>query len=170
MSYRLFQTERSYVGGPGKCNSIVILCIGTKIVTLLIFLGYQILAVYMHDWHGNIQIIQYNYFVLGPAIHRYPLHIGKYVTSHVLPDDFSFGDGMQFATIDRPDINNCAYHQKGGWWYNYCTLTLPTGHYYQYGPYTPSAGFYDGIYYKDWHGFGYSLKHIKLELYHIQTI
>ncbi|XP_060583551.1 angiopoietin-related protein 2-like [Ruditapes philippinarum] len=141
--------------------------LGLSRIKMLTDTGYQILTLTLKDWTRDIRTIRYNYFALGPASLRYPLHIGKYVTSHVLPDDFAFSNGMPFATIDRPDANKCAYHQKGGWWYNYCSQTLPTGHYYHYGPYIPAGFFYDGIYYKDWKGFAYSLKYISLELYHI---
>lgn len=118
----------------------------------------------LQNWGNEIKTIQYNYFSLGSWTKRFPLRIGGYVSSHVLPDDFSHNNGMPFSTIDRPDRHSCALHQGGGWWYNYCTFTLPTGHYYTGGAYNPIGQYYDGIYYKDWLGYGYSLKYIKMEL------
>ena len=110
-------------------------------------------------------VIQYAHFAIGPEVDGYRLSIGGYRSSHVLPDDLSHNNQMRFATYDRPDVHNCATNQRGGWWYNYCTLVLPTGKYYPGGHYVPLPGkFYDGIYYKDWLGFGYSLKYIKMEL------
>ncbi|XP_045169269.2 fibrinogen-like protein 1 [Mercenaria mercenaria] len=129
--------------------------------------GYHRLVVTLQDWKNIIKTIQYNYFVLGPANQRYPLHIGEYISSHILPDDFWHSNGMPFATIDVPDTRNCAVNMRAGWWYNYCTYALPTGRYYFGGPYTPSGSFYDGIFYSDWHGMGYSLKYIRMDLYHI---
>jgi len=126
--------------------------------------GNRVLTVTLQDWNNVIKVIRYNYFALGPASDRFRLNIGGYVTSHVLPDDFSHNNNMQFGTIDLPDIHGCATHMRGGWWYNYCTFALPTGHYYQGGPYHPTGGFYDGIFYNDWHGFGYSLKYIRMDL------
>ena len=80
-------------------------------------------------------------------------------------DDMAFGNGMRFATFDYYDPNQCAVNQKAGWWYNYCSYALPNGVYYHGGPYTPSGSFYDGIYWKDWLGYGYSLKFITMTLY-----
>ena len=51
-----------------------------------------------------------------------------------------------------------------GWWYNYCAYALLNGLYYQAGPYTPSGGYYDGIYWKDWLGYGYSLRFTRMML------
>ena len=51
-----------------------------------------------------------------------------------------------------------------GWWYNFCTLTLPTGRYYPGCHYSPVGKYYDGIFYRDWHGFAYSLLYYKMEL------
>lgn len=123
------------------------------------------LRVTLQDWNHVIKVLQYKHFHVGPWSQQFPLSIGGYVSGHVLPDDFSHNNGMLFATYDKPDRHQCAINQKAGWWYNYCTYTLPTGFYYHTGgPYTPSGPFYDGIYYSDWLGFGYSLKYIRLEL------
>lgn len=126
--------------------------------------GYHVLTITLQDWAYRTKVLRYNYFFLGSPSQRYQLHIGGYVSSSILADDFGHNNGMPFATIDRPDAHNCAIHQKAGWWYNYCTYTLPTGFRYNGGHYTPSGGFYDGIYYKDWLGYGYSLMYIKMEL------
>jgi len=130
----------------------------------LIFTGNRVLTITLQDWSHAIKTLRYNSFSLGSYSDRFRLSISGYVSSNVLPDDLSFNNNMIFATYDQPDHNNCAGNQKAGWWYNYCTYTLPTGHYYQNGPYTPTSSFYDGIYYNDWHGYGYSMKFIKFEL------
>lgn len=67
-----------------------------------------------------------------------------------------------FQTYDYPDQNQCAVHMRAGWWYNYCAYALLNGHYYSGGPYIPTGGFYDGIFWKDWRGFGYSLKFVSM--------
>ncbi|KAL4227088.1 angiogenesis [Mactra antiquata] len=134
---------------------------GLRTIRALTDSGHRVLTVTMQDWRNEIKIIQYRFFELD---NTYRLRIGSYVSGHVLPDDFFHNNDQLFATYDRPDINNCAGEQRAGWWFNYCTLVLPTGQYYVGGPYTPAGRFYDGIYYKDWLGFDYSLKYIKLEL------
>ena len=53
-----------------------------------------------------------------------------------------------------------------GWWYNYCAYALLNGLYYTGGPYTPSGGYYDGIYWRDWLGYGYSLRFTRMSLSH----
>ncbi|KAL4227087.1 angiogenesis [Mactra antiquata] len=135
--------------------------IGLRTIKVLTDAGHRVLTITMQDWRNEIKIIQYRFFALD---FTYRLSIGSYVSGHVLPDDFSHNNGLIFATYDRPDRNNCAREQKAGWWFNYCTLVLPTGQHYVGGPYTPKGRLYDGIYYKDWLGFDYSLKNIKLEL------
>ena len=82
-----------------------------------------------------------------------------------LVDDMSFSNGMYFFTYDRPDQNQCAVHQKAGWWYNYCAYALLNGIYYHGGKYQPSGGYYDGIYWKDWGGYDYSMKFVSMTVY-----
>ena len=115
----------------------------------------------MQDWHGNNRSVRYGHFSVSPAPY---FQLNIYGFQGNVPDDLSHNNGMNFATYDRPDPNQCAAHQGGGWWYNYCTFALPTGRYYHGGPYTPTGGYYDGIYWKDWLGYGYSLKFISMTL------
>ena len=56
-------------------------------------------------------------------------------------------------------------HQKAGWWYNYCAYALLNGIYYHGGKYQPSGGYYDGIYWKDWGGYDYSMKFVSMTVY-----
>ncbi|XP_061187897.1 angiopoietin-related protein 1-like [Saccostrea echinata] len=121
--------------------------------------GNNILTINMQDWYGNNRNVRYNHFRVNAAPY-FQLSIGSFQGQ--VPDDLSFNNGMYFATYDKPDAHSCAVHQKGGWWYNYCTFALPTGVYYHGGPYTPSGGYYDGIYWKDWQGYGYSLKYLAM--------
>jgi hypothetical protein len=129
----------------------------------LAILGNTILTVHAQDWNGNNRNAQYQHFKLMDSTY-YTLSIYGYSPTGGLSDDLSYNNGRRFATWDRPDPNNCAAHQRAGWWYNYCSFALPNGFYYVGGPYTPGAGFYDGIYWKDWWGYGYSLKFISLTL------
>ncbi|XP_061187894.1 angiopoietin-related protein 1-like [Saccostrea echinata] len=121
--------------------------------------GNNILTINMQDWYGKNMNVRYNHFRVNAAPY-FQLSIGSFQGQ--IPDDLSFNNGMYFATYDKPDAHSCAVHQKGGWWYKYCTFALPTGVYYHGGPYTPSGGYYDGIYWKDWQGYGYSLKYLAM--------
>lgn len=123
--------------------------------------GNTILTINMQDWYGNNRNVRYNHFSVSPAPY---FQLNIYGFQGNVPDDLSHNNRAYFATYDRSDSNQCAIHQKGGWWYNYCTYALPTGLYYRGGPYTPTGGYYDGIYWKDWQGYGYSLKFISMTL------
>ncbi|KAH3707780.1 hypothetical protein DPMN_067195 [Dreissena polymorpha] len=118
----------------------------------------------MQDCQNTLKTIVYSHFSLGPKP-DYKLNIYGYASDKVLPDDFSANNGRPFATIDKQDEHACALHMRAGWWYNFCSNTLPTGKYYQpCGPYTPPGQYYDGLYYTDWRGRDYSLKFFKMEL------
>ncbi len=82
-----------------------------------------------------------------------------------MADDMSFSNGRYFYTYDYKDQYDCSVHMKAGWWYNYCAYALLNGHYYHGGPYNPTAGYYDGIYWKDWGGFNYSFKFVSMTIY-----
>lgn len=128
------------------------------------FQGYNVLTFYMQDWQGNNHNVRYSYFHVTDYSQGYRLSVSGYSGS--VPDDFSYNNGMPFATYDVGDQKNCAKNQKAGWWFNYCTYTLPTGHYYYGGPYTPSGGFCDGIFWQDWNTYkcAYSLKYLSMVL------
>lgn len=117
----------------------------------------------MSDWHGNNRYATYNHFQVRDHTGKYQLSISGF--SGNVPDDMSVSNGMYFTTLDYPDTHSCATHMKAGWWYNYCAFALPNGVYYTGGPYTPGQ-YYDGIFWKDWMGFGYSLKFISMSVSH----
>ena len=116
----------------------------------------------MRDWNANTRFIKYGHFSILDQSQGYRLSIAHPISGTVT-DDMSFQNGMYFYTYDYPDHNNCALHMKAGWWYNYCAYALPNGHYYTTGgPYAPSGGFYDGVFWRDWQGYGYSLNYIQM--------
>ena len=124
-------------------------------------IGLNRLKIDMQDWNGNRRSISYSHFLVLDERSFYRLFVSG--PSKSLPDDMSFNNGMNFATPDRPDPSNCAVNQRSGWWFNYCSYTLPNGMYY-HGPYLPTTGFYDGVYYKDFMGYGYSLKFFSMSI------
>ena len=118
------------------------------------------MRVTLQDWNHNLKEIYYK-FALGPAFNAYFSHY-----QGTLPDDFSYNNGMPFSTYDRDSTHyGCAKAVLAGWWYNHCTYTLPTGHYYLNGYYPVHTGeMGDGIFYADWYGVNYSLKYIRIDL------
>ncbi|KAH3741972.1 microfibril-associated glycoprotein 4-like [Dreissena polymorpha] len=139
--------------------------LGLRRIKALTDAGNNKLTVTMQDCNNVVTTLVWYHFSLGSPASRYTLYVNSYASGNVLPDDLSHNNGMPFSTIDRPDVNNCALHMRAGWWYTYCTYALPTGKLYpQCGPYTPLGGFYDGLFYSDWRGFGYSLKYFSMAI------
>ncbi|CAL1540357.1 unnamed protein product [Lymnaea stagnalis] len=124
--------------------------------------GNNKLQINMQDWAGNNQNAVYSGVYLENRDTRYRLHVGAYRGS--LPDELTYHNNMPFSTYDAPDPYGCAANMKAGWWYNFCAYTLPTGIYYNGGWYTPGGSMYDGIFWKDWYGYNYSLKFISWTL------
>ncbi len=123
------------------------------------------LQLLMQDWTGNNQTMIYHSFSIQNEANKYRLSVSG--AHGYLPDDLAHNNNMYFATYDRPDPYNCAINQRSGWWFNYCSYTLPNGVYYHGGKYSPNpGGYYDGVYYKDWQGYDYSLKYMTMLLYY----
>ncbi|KAK3780103.1 hypothetical protein RRG08_036630 [Elysia crispata] len=121
--------------------------------------GYQKgLQINMQDWAGVNHNAVYRFFRLNERNTRYRLNVAGY--SGTLPDDLQYQNNMPFSTYDAPDPYGCAANMYAGFWYNYCAYFLPTGRYYTSPYYTPAGTMYDGIFYKDWHDYNYSLKFV----------
>ncbi|RUS78598.1 hypothetical protein EGW08_013633, partial [Elysia chlorotica] len=122
-------------------------------------IGYPTgLQINMQDWSGVNHNGLYRTFRLDQRETRYRLNVAAY--SGTLPDDLQYQNQMPFSTYDAPDPYGCAANMYAGFWYNYCAYFLPTGRYYTSPYYTPTGSMYDGIFYKDWHDYNYSLKFV----------
>lgn len=126
--------------------------------------GNNRLQINMQDWSGNNRNAFYSKFYLGDRPSRYRLNVAGFQGN--VADDLSYSNQMPFSTNDAPDPHGCATGMQAGWWYNYCAYCLPTGEYYIGGHYTPTTRLYDGMFWKDWQGFGYSLKYISMVISH----
>jgi len=133
---------------------------GLDNIMYLINTGHRILTITMQDWKGNVKYARYGHFML--YLPGYNLQVDAY--SGTAGDDLTYQNGREFYTKDRVDPYGCALQQKVGWWYNYCAYALPTGRYYKGGKYHPQGQFYDGVYWKSWLGFDYSLKYVTMTL------
>jgi ficolin len=102
------------------------------------------------------------------------LLVGYYLNGTLTPIDIRFdfvGDamsrcnGMQFSTIDKDndalELGQCALLDRGGWWYEKCQNTNPNGYYWN-GPYDTDK--YEGICWRQWHGFLYSLPFMEMKM------
>ena len=98
------------------------------------------LRVDMEDWTGVKYWAWYSHFSVGPESDEYRLSISGYypgstagdsITNPSYPDQFL--DGMKFSTYDRDQDGHpgghCADSWKGGYWYEKCHVSNPTGLY-----------------------------------------
>jgi len=121
------------------------------------------LRIDMDDWDGNHRYAEYNDFLIEGQSCKYKLlKIGTYcgdagdsLTPHV---------GYSFST---PDQDNDAYQQscaiqfKGAWWYASCHISNLNG---EYKPTGVMATFADGIIWKTWKEYYYSLKYVEMKI------
>ena len=99
------------------------------------------LQVDFSDFEGNSFRSSYSSFSVGPESDGYRLTVAGYDTSSTGGDSLTNAEygswaninNMKFSTYDvdndRHGPENCASSWGGGWWYNWCFLARPTGHY-----------------------------------------
>ena len=74
-------------------------------------------------------------------------------------DSLSSHNGKQFSTRDRNNLG-CARAYHGAWWYHNCHHSNLNGIYRHVNPST----FADGVKWKDWKGYSYSLKRTEMKI------
>lgn len=117
------------------------------------------LRVDLEDWEGNTAYAKYAQFKIQGPDNNYSLILSGY--SGTAGDSLSASNRMAFTTKDsdndgNPDAN-CATQTKAGWWFKNCFTALLTGRYSN----TSQGG---KIVWKDWKGFGYSLKSCEMKM------
>ena len=87
----------------------------------------------MTDWDGKTFWAEYGRFSVGPESGNYTLTVGDYDRTSTAYDHMPDHNGLMFSTYDRDNDKwsggNCASLYKGGWWFNRCTYSNPTGVY-----------------------------------------
>ena len=105
--------------------------------------------------------------------HIYPTYIHTHIHDASNPDirchcftgdSLSYNRNQAFSTWDR-DHNthrnlNCVQKYKGAWWYNACHHANLNGLYLR----GPHESFADGVNWKAWRGWYYSLKHVEMKI------
>ncbi|XP_044165383.1 ficolin-2-like [Acropora millepora] len=123
--------------------------------------GNRTLRVDLEDFDGNVVFAEYSIFKVADASDKYRLLIGGY--NGTAGDSMAYQNGMRFSTKDQDndlESYSCAETFKGAWWHNGCHKSNLNGQYLG-GPHKTHA---DGINWKAFRGFGYSLKRSEMKL------
>ncbi|KAI2646545.1 Microfibril-associated glycoprotein 4 [Labeo rohita] len=92
------------------------------------------LRVDLEDFEGKKVYAVYESFSVDGEADGYKLHVSGFVNGGA-GDSLTYHNGMKFSTFDKDqDLSegNCAMkYYQGGFWYNNCYKTNPTGHYLQ---------------------------------------
>ncbi|KAK2891365.1 hypothetical protein Q8A67_014008 [Cirrhinus molitorella] len=89
------------------------------------------LRVDLEDFQGKKVYSVYESFSVDSEADGYKLHVSGFVSGGA-GQTFSYHDGMKFSTFDKDNSgHNCAKtYSQGGFWYQGCDYTNPTGLYW----------------------------------------
>ncbi|XP_046862023.1 LOW QUALITY PROTEIN: ryncolin-1-like [Xenia sp. Carnegie-2017] len=136
--------------------------LGLDKINRLTSLSQNKLRIDMEDTAGNTQYAEYNFFSVTSEKLKYKLSLGTY--SGTAGDSFkSSHKGMAFTTKDSDNDKasaNCAVIYKGAWWYSNCHASNLNG-IYHHGKHSSYA---DGINWRAWKGYHYSLKSTSMKI------
>jgi len=162
-----FRGWTDYVNGFGNVNSEYWLGLD-NIHSLTKDDKYE-LRIDLEDFEGEVRFAHYSKFVVeaGPF---YTLRIGGY-TGDAGGDSMRASNNYKFSTRDHDqdvgawhDITNCAEHYEGGFWYSDCYWANLNGPWGAGGRSKGVNGNSNGIIWKDWKGWGYSLKRVVMKI------
>eukprot|EP00105_Crassostrea_gigas_P034111 XP_019918259.1 PREDICTED: techylectin-5A [Crassostrea gigas] len=119
--------------------------------------GFYELRIDMSDFVGESRYAVYRRLSIGDENQGFQLLIEDYIGTS--GDSMSGHNGAQFYTKDH-DSNSCAAQYKGGWWYKNCHSANLNGIYLN----GSHSSFADGIEWKAWHGYNYSLKFTEMKI------
>ncbi|XP_028411123.1 fibrinogen C domain-containing protein 1-A-like [Dendronephthya gigantea] len=119
------------------------------------------LRIDMEDTSATTSYAHYDSFNVSSENTKYKLNVGGY--NGTAGDSLSYHNGMAFTTKDSDNEvmgYNCAGRYKGAWWYRTCHESNLNGFYY-YGHHALHA---DGVNWKAWKGYYYSLKSTSMKI------
>ncbi|XP_024115835.1 microfibril-associated glycoprotein 4 [Oryzias melastigma] len=160
-SENFFRPWKSYKAGFGNVAGEYWL--GLENIFLLTMRKENELRVDMEDWDGTLASAQYSSFSIDSEHNGYQLHLGSFSGGNA-GDSLSYHDSMKFSTFDKDQdehVSDCARRYLGGFWYNGCHHTNPTG------IYAPNGVFpIDNIQviWSSWKGLNYGLKTIAMKI------
>ena len=132
---------KDYVAGFGNPGGNI--WIGLEKLHRITQTKSHMLRVDVEDWNGNKYFAEYSHFFVDSAATNYRLSVTGYNVHGIGGDSLtvqrrwsSVHNGRSFSTFDNDNDQrhgrNCARVSKGGWWYDGCFSTNPTGIYYSY--------------------------------------
>ncbi|EDO49494.1 predicted protein, partial [Nematostella vectensis] len=111
---------------------------------------------------GEKRFAQFEGFSVGNATIKYRLTSGIY-TAGTAGDSLSFSNGAMFSTIDQDNdawaASSCAQEFKGAWWHKSCHESSLNG---MYRNGSHPAHFADGVIWKSWKDYTYSMMETKM--------
>ncbi|XP_078379613.1 ficolin-2-like isoform X1 [Oculina patagonica] len=132
--------------------------------------GRYKLRVDLEDTEGNTAYAEYDLFAVGSEVTKYQLSVCRRL--FLAGDSMAYHNGYSFTTNDRDNdirsTSNCAVNCQGAWWYENCSYSNLNG-FYRNGQYTPtrlmdSQTWRDGIVWKTWKGYEYSVKKTEMKI------
>ncbi|KAK3106413.1 hypothetical protein FSP39_019450 [Pinctada imbricata] len=134
--------------------------LGNHRVHEIVSQGYYELRIDMTDFAGENRFAVYRRFSVGNESQGYTLMVEDY--QGTAGDSMTSHNGAQFYTKDRDTSGaiQCADRFKGGWWYKMCHAANLNGLYLS----GTHSTFADGIEWKTWHGYNYSLKFTEMKM------
>ncbi|XP_072026557.1 fibrinogen C domain-containing protein 1-like [Amphiura filiformis] len=158
-SISFYRNWSDYENGFGNTNSEHWL--GNRKIHRITSQAIYELRIDMADFDGNTSHAEYAKFRIGDFSTDYKLILGSY--SGNAGDSLTRYSGAPFSTkdADHDEIDsNCAITYKGAWWYKGCHDSNLNGQYLG----GAHESFADGINWKQWKGYNYSLKYVEMKI------
>ncbi|KAK3106578.1 hypothetical protein FSP39_022974, partial [Pinctada imbricata] len=131
--------------------------LGNHRILEIVSQGYYELRIDMDDFSGESRFAEYRRFSVSDESKGFQLLAEDYTGT--AGDSLTRHSGRQFYTKDH-DTGVCAATYKGGWWYEDCHDSNLNGLYLHGGHST----YADGVEWKTWHGYNYSLKTTEMKI------
>ena len=155
-----YRNWADYVKGFGDLNGEFWL--GLNKIHRLTQAASTTLRVDLADFEGESAYANYSTFQVLDSSRKYQLNVGGYLGD--AGDSMAHHNGAKFTTKDQDNDHdgvNCAISYKGAWWYTACHISNLNGQYLS----GQHSTFADGVNWRAWKGFYYSLKTTEMKLH-----
>lgn len=152
-----FRNWMNYTFGFGDLSGEFWL--GNEFLHRLTSSGPHELRIELEDFENNTREAKYGLFSVGPRSGGFVLSI-DFFSGNVSDSLIQHHTNQKFSTYDVGPLKDCSLTFKGGWWYQKCHTVNLNGLYLN-GKHESYA---DGINWKSWKGYHYSLKRTEMKL------